>query len=58
MQDAASLNADGKKRKIVVTGCLAQRYNSQLAQDMPETDMVRFKVSREHKKVNVKGSRS
>ena len=31
---------NGKKRKIVVTGCLAQRYNTQLAADMPEADLV------------------
>uniref|UniRef100_A0A7S3VK66 Uncharacterized protein n=1 Tax=Dunaliella tertiolecta TaxID=3047 RepID=A0A7S3VK66_DUNTE len=40
IMEAAALNEDGKRRKIVVTGCLAQRYNSQLAQDMPEADMV------------------
>lgn len=39
-QDAAALNEDGKKRKIVVTGCLAQRYNEQLAEQLPEADMV------------------
>jgi len=39
--EAAALNEDGRKRKIVVTGCLAQRYNQQLANDLPEVDMVR-----------------
>ena len=39
--EAAGLNEDGKQRKIVVTGCLAQRYNSQLAEDLPEADLVR-----------------
>lgn len=37
---ASALNADGKKRKIIVTGCLAQRYSDQLAQDLPEADLV------------------
>lgn len=37
---AAGLNEDGKKRKIIVTGCLAQRYGGQLAQDLPEADLV------------------
>lgn len=38
--EAASLNEDGRKRKIVVTGCLAQRYADQLAADLPEADLV------------------
>ena len=40
IMEAAGLNEDGKKRKIVVTGCMAQRYSSQLAQDLPEADLV------------------
>lgn len=38
--EAAALNQDGKGRKIVVTGCLAQRYGQQLAADLPEADLV------------------
>jgi ribosomal protein S12 methylthiotransferase len=40
--EAASLNAagGGKKRQIVVTGCLAQRYGDSLAADLPEADLV------------------
>ena len=38
--EAASLNEDGRRRKLVVTGCLAQRYSSQLAADLPEADLV------------------
>jgi tRNA A37 methylthiotransferase MiaB len=38
--EAAGLNEDGKKRKIVITGCLAQRYSEQLAADLPEADLV------------------
>ncbi|GFR42266.1 hypothetical protein Agub_g3163 [Astrephomene gubernaculifera] len=38
--EAASLNEDGRKRKLVVTGCLAQRYSQQLAADLPEADLV------------------
>ncbi|GFH20823.1 MTTase N-terminal domain-containing protein [Haematococcus lacustris] len=37
---AAALNADGKQRRIVVTGCLAQRYAEQLAADLPEANLV------------------
>ncbi|GLC40997.1 hypothetical protein PLESTB_000953900 [Pleodorina starrii] len=38
--EAASLNEDGKRRKVVITGCLAQRYSEQLAADLPEADLV------------------
>jgi ribosomal protein S12 methylthiotransferase len=39
--EAAGLNASGdKKRQIVVTGCLAQRYGDSLAADLPEADLV------------------
>lgn len=38
--EAASLNQDGKKRKIVVTGCLAQRYGETLAGELQEADLV------------------
>lgn len=38
--EAASLNEDGRRRKVVVTGCLAQRYAGQLAADLPEADLV------------------
>lgn len=39
--EAAGLNAAGdKKRQIVVTGCLAQRYGDSLAADLPEADLV------------------
>ena len=31
---------DGKKKKIIVTGCLAQRYADDLADEMPEVDVV------------------
>lgn len=37
---AAALNEDGKQRKVIVTGCLAQRYSDQLAKDLPEADLV------------------
>jgi tRNA A37 methylthiotransferase MiaB len=48
IMDAASLNNDGKKRKIVITGCLAQRYSDQLAADLPEADLVRVFVTSSH----------
>lgn len=39
--EAAGLNSSGdKKRQIVVTGCLAQRYGENLAADLPEADLV------------------
>ncbi|KIZ07386.1 MiaB-like tRNA modifying enzyme YliG [Monoraphidium neglectum] len=38
--EAASLNEDGKRRRVVVTGCLAQRYSDSLAADLPEADLV------------------
>lgn len=39
--EAAGLNTTGdKKRQIVVTGCLAQRYGENLAADLPEADLV------------------
>eukprot|EP00878_Enallax_costatus_P010912 GHUV01011398.1.p1 GENE.GHUV01011398.1~~GHUV01011398.1.p1 ORF type:complete len:502 (+),score=136.63 GHUV01011398.1:308-1813(+) len=38
--EAASLNEDGKRRQVIVTGCLAQRYGPSLAEDLPEADLV------------------
>ena len=38
--DAAALSTDGRRRKVVVTGCLAQRYGQQLAADLAEADLV------------------
>jgi ribosomal protein S12 methylthiotransferase len=38
--EAAGLSADGKRRQVVVTGCLAQRYGPALAADLPEADLV------------------
>ena len=38
--EAASLNADGRDRQIIVTGCLAQRYGDSLAADLPEADLI------------------
>jgi ribosomal protein S12 methylthiotransferase len=42
---AAALSDDteangGKKKKIIVTGCLAQRYAEDLAAEMPEVDVI------------------
>ena len=41
---AAALKAEseerGAKKKIIVTGCLAQRYAEDLAEEMPEVDVV------------------
>ena len=39
--EASSLRgANGKKKKVVVTGCLAQRYGADLAASLPEADLV------------------
>ncbi|GBF99608.1 hypothetical protein Rsub_12072 [Raphidocelis subcapitata] len=40
IMEAAGLNEDGRRRRIVVTGCLAQRYGEALANDLPEADLV------------------
>lgn len=40
IMEAASLNQDGKRRQIVVTGCLAQRYSKELGEELPEADIV------------------
>jgi len=37
---AAQLKSDGKVRTVVATGCLAQRYGSELADSLPEADAV------------------
>ena len=34
-----ALNERGEKKKIVVTGCLAQRYSQELADEIPEADL-------------------
>jgi ribosomal protein S12 methylthiotransferase len=40
IMEACALNEDGGKRKVIVTGCLAQRYGAELAEQLPETDLV------------------
>ena len=37
---AAQMKEGGKVKKVVVTGCLAQRYNTELAEQLPEVDLV------------------
>jgi len=37
---AAALKSGGKVKKVIVTGCMAQRYNEELAEQMPEIDLV------------------
>ena len=36
--DMVKLKAEGNAKKVVVTGCLSQRYAPQLAQEIPEVD--------------------
>jgi len=38
--EASRLKQEGKVKKIVVTGCLAQRYREELAEQLPEADLV------------------
>ncbi len=37
---AAALKADGKLGKILVTGCLSQRYQAEILQELPEVDGI------------------
>ncbi len=34
--EAAGYKQDGKARRVIVTGCLAQRYAGELANELPE----------------------
>ena len=36
----AQLKKEGQIQKIIVTGCMAQRYQQQMAEEMPECDAV------------------
>jgi len=38
--EAASMKRDGACKKLIVTGCLVERYREQLLADMPEIDAV------------------
>ena len=38
--EASGYKADGKARRVIVTGCLAQRYAGELAAELPEVDLV------------------
>lgn len=38
--EASRLKDEGKARKVIVTGCLAQRYSEELAAQLPEADLV------------------
>ena len=40
IMQAARLKAEGKVKRIVITGCLAQRYSEELAEQLPEADLV------------------
>lgn len=37
---ASGMKEGGKVKKVIVTGCLAQRYSQELADQMPEADLV------------------
>ncbi|HPZ00673.1 MAG TPA: 30S ribosomal protein S12 methylthiotransferase RimO, partial [Clostridiales bacterium] len=38
--EVAEYKAAGLVRKIIVTGCMAERYHDQIMEDLPETDCV------------------
>ncbi len=38
--DAAELKKSGSLQKLVVTGCLAQRYKTDILEEMPEVDLL------------------
>lgn len=38
--EAARLKEEGRVKKVIVTGCLAQRYSEELAEQLPEADLV------------------
>jgi ribosomal protein S12 methylthiotransferase len=38
--DAAKLKAQGRLKKIIVTGCLTERYQSEITDELPEVDAV------------------
>ncbi|GMH36479.1 hypothetical protein BSKO_04347 [Bryopsis sp. KO-2023] len=40
MEASSVTSSDGKTPKVIVTGCLAQRYGGDLAEELPEADMV------------------
>ena len=46
--DLAELKKEGKLKKIIVYGCLAQRYQGQLRKELPEVDAFIGRVSLNH----------
>ena len=38
--EMAQLKRDGSCKKLIVTGCLAERYREQLQKEIPEIDVV------------------
>ncbi|KAL4443886.1 hypothetical protein ABPG75_011623 [Micractinium tetrahymenae] len=38
--EAARMKEEGRVKRVVVTGCLAQRYSEELAEQLPEADLV------------------
>ena len=38
--DMARLKSDGKCQKLIVTGCLSERYSKELIQEIPEIDLM------------------
>lgn len=48
--DAADFKQSGRAKKLIVTGCLAQRYGHELSTEMPEVDV--FLGTNEFKRIN------
>lgn len=48
--DAARLKTEGRAQKVIVTGCLAQRYGHELLNELPEVD--HFLGTNEFKRIN------
>lgn len=44
--EAAQIKSDGKAKRVVVTGCLAQRYGGELATELPEARRAARAASR------------
>ncbi|MCX5702563.1 MAG: MiaB/RimO family radical SAM methylthiotransferase [Candidatus Omnitrophica bacterium] len=46
--DLIELKKEGKLKKLIVYGCLAQRYNEELKKELPEVDAFVGKISLNH----------
>lgn len=56
IRQAVSLKAEGRCKKVIVAGCLVQRYKTQLLQDVPGIDRLVGVFDREHIVQAVRGT--